>query len=100
MIIQLHRIEVISRNDMDMIDITPEVDAYFDRFPDALAPDFFRPEACHQTNNQSAHNGDRNHPQAQDIVGRRLRRGRPRMEEENVGEKPDELEQGISGYGT
>jgi secondary thiamine-phosphate synthase enzyme len=26
MIIQLHRIEVISRNDMDMIDITPEMD--------------------------------------------------------------------------
>jgi len=26
MIIQLHRIEVISRNDMDMIDLTPDVD--------------------------------------------------------------------------
>ena len=26
MIIQLHRIEVISRKDMDMIDITPEMD--------------------------------------------------------------------------
>ena len=37
---------------------------------------------------------------AQGIVGRRIRRGRPIMKEENVGEKPDELEQGISGYGT
>ena len=26
MIIQLHRVEVISRNDMDMIDLTPDVD--------------------------------------------------------------------------